>query len=360
MPLLPEILRRAVRSRLPGASRTGRTDARAAPTASLYFTEPLHDLIDLSGHAVAARPVKRLTATLYACGRAAVVIRYAGPAELAALKQFRFERVYLIVDDDLHAAGPGDGLPPAYRHKLIAYRQGALAALLAFVTHVVAPSEAILARYPDKTGLRLGPVQCHVPGGLGHHRVAGGLDIIIASTRSHIADITSLAPALAKFLRERPDARLTTFLGGVIPGPLRGLGNAVHLRALTWLGYRRFVAENRFHVALAPARHTAFNTARSWSKIHDHAGFGAAGLYPAQPPFEPTIADGQSGLLLPEAPEAWVAALHRLADRRPDVAALAAGGQALSRALGDPKRILDFWLKELDLDPERLADLRDA
>jgi hypothetical protein len=348
MPLLPDILRRAVRARLPGMVRPGAADTRAAPTASLYFTEPLHELIDFAGDR-AERPIKRLTATLYGCGRAAVVVRYAGPAEFAALKRLGFERVYLIVDDDLHAAGPDDGLPAAYRRKLIAYRSGALAVLLGFVSHVVAPSEAILARYPGKIKLRLDPAQCHLPGGLAHHQAPGGLDIVVAATRSHTADVAALAPALGQFLRERPDARLTTFLGGIAPKPLRGLNNVVHLRALSWLGYRRFVAENRFHVALSPARPTAFNTARSWSKIYDHAGLGAAGLYPAQPPFSAVVADGKSGLLLPGAPEAWVAALNLLAERRRDTVALAAGGQALARELGDSRRVFNFWSHELGL-----------
>lgn len=349
MPILPRLLRHAVRASLPGAAARRARDGRAAPTASLYFTDPLRGLIAPTGRQE-ARPVRKLTATLYASDAAAVVIRYAGPEELALIRNGGYRKVVLVADDDFHAAGPGDGLPLAYRRRLIAYRDGALQALLPFVTHVAAPSDAILAHYPGKAGLRIDPVQCHGNAPLDHHRAAGGITMIYAGTQSHAGDIGVIAPVLARFLRETPGAHLTTFLHGHVPKPLRRLPNARHLAVMPWPSYRQFVAANRFHIGLAPALDTGFNRARSVSKLHDHAGFGAAGLYAALPPFAGVIEPGVSGLLLPMVPEAWLGTLRELAEARSKVAAIAAAAQKLSQAVGRPDRLRNFWLKTLDID----------
>jgi hypothetical protein len=118
---------------------------------------------------------------------------------------------------------------------------------------------------------------------------------------------------------------------------------------MSWERYRAFVAAHRFHIALAPALDTTFNRARSLSRLHDHAAYGAAGLYSDHPPFAGTIADGASGRLLPNDPEAWQAALLDLTDDRDAVRLLAEGGQRLSAALGDHGRVRSFWQRELGL-----------
>jgi len=48
---------------------------------------------------------------------------------------------------------------------------------------------------------------------------------------------------------------------------------------MSWEKYRAFVACHRFHIAIAPALDTAFNRSRSLSRLHDHAAYGAAGLF---------------------------------------------------------------------------------
>lgn len=150
-------------------------------------------------------------------------------------------------------------------------------------------------------------------------------------------------------MKQRPDARLTTFLNGHAPRSLRMLPNAIHLPMMEWTRYRAFVAENRFHVAIAPALDTPFNRARSISKLHDHAAFGAAGVYSHQQPFDRIVANGKSGLLLSNEPHEWRDTLLELASRRDKTLKLADGGQVLSQTLGDMRRVRNFWLRELEL-----------
>lgn len=348
MAFLPDIVRRAVKAKLAKGLRIARRKFVQIPSGALYFADPLADLIGNRGEHP-ERPIRRLGHNLYVCGRRAVVIRYATAKDIRILARRRFEQVYLVIDDDFFALAENDGLPDDYRHRLIGYRDGAFRELLPYVTDVVAPSETILRGFKRKRAMQLDPAQCHQAGALAHHGGKRPFDVVFAATRSHLDDLAHIAPVMAQFLEMRPDARLTTFLNGHAPKPLRRLGNAIHLPMMDWTDYRVYVAQNRFHAAIAPALDTPFNQARSISRLHDHAAFGAAGIYSRQKPFAGIVADGQSGVLLPNEPGAWLDMLLRLADDREHTRSLAEGGQVLSRTLGDMRRVRNFWLKELGL-----------
>lgn len=346
--LFPEVVRRAVKIRLAQNLPLRARKARLLPSDSLYFADPLADLVG-NRRDNPDRPIRRISPHLYAAGRRAVLIRYATPRDIQVIERRRFERVYLVVDDDFFSLTENDGLPADYRRRLIAYRDGPLQRLLDLVTDVVAPSGSILVGYRRQRAILLDPAQCHQAGALVHHQQARPFEVVFAATRSHIQDLNHVAGALAEFLRLRPDARLTTFLNGHAPRSLKKMPNAIHLPMMEWDRYRVFVAENRFHAAIAPALDTPFNRARSISRLHDHAAFGAAGVYSRQAPFAGIIADGQSGLLLANEPQQWCEALLQLAANRTLTQSLAAGGQVLSQTLGDMRRVRNFWLRELAL-----------
>jgi hypothetical protein len=116
---------------------------------------------------------------------------------------------------------------------------------------------------------------------------------------------------------------------------------------LDWPGYRAFIAKNRFHAAIAPALDTPFNRARSVTRLHDNAAFGAAGLYSRQPPFHDVV--GTGGFLVENNVEAWQAALETVITDRALTRGIASEGQALSRRLGDPALVRNFWIRELGL-----------
>ena len=348
MALLPEIVRRVVRAKLSGGFAPSPRNQKQLPSISLYFSDPLSDLI-AAEEGDSGRPITRLSRTVFACGAAAIVVRYAHKRDLATLKARRFDKIYLLMDDDLETLEQSEGLPVDYRKKLIVYRDGPFRRLLDMVTDVVAPSENILKAYGRKRAVHLDPAQCHKAAALVHHHNPRPFDIVFAATRSHLHDLDHIAAALADVLQRRPDARLTTFLNGHAPRVLRNLPNAIHLPMMEWQRYRAFVAENRFHAAIAPALDTPFNRARSISKLHDHAAFGAAGVYSRQQPFDRIVAHNQSGLLISNQPEEWRDTLLDLAERREETLKLAAGGQVLSQTFGDMRRVRNFWIRELGL-----------
>ena len=348
MALLPEIVRRVVRGRLGLGNAQPAQKHKHMPSISLYFTDPLSDLI---GSPVdhPGRPIQRLSRTVFAYGNTAVVVRYAQKRDLQVLRSHPFTKIYLLIDDDLESLDEADGLPSDYRRKLIGYREGPYRRLMEMVTDVVAPSENILRGYHRKRAIQLDPAQCHQAGALGHHEPGRPFDVVFAATRSHLQDLNHIAPALAEVLTARPDVRLTTFLNGHTPRCLRNLPNAIHLPMMEWNSYRAFVAENRFHAAIAPALDTPFNRARSISKLHDHAAYGAAGIYTSQQPLDRIVIHNKSGLLLSNEPSEWRDALLELASKRERAHRLAAGGQVLSQTLGDMRRVRNFWIRELGL-----------
>lgn len=330
------------------AFRRPRGKKEVSPSVSMYFSDPLADLID-NDESFSGRPIQQLSPSLYVCGQNAVVIRHTNWEELKILRKGNFEKVYLLIDDDLDCLGEADGLPPDYRARLMRYREGPFRHLLEIVTDVVAPSEHILKSYQRLRTLRLEPAQCHKMTGLDHHNSSDRVDIVFAGTRAHVFDFEHVAPAFAEVLRRHPNVRLTTFLKGHVPKELRRLPNAVHMQPMGWQQYRRFVGANRYHIAVAPALPTAFNHARSISKLHDHAALGAAGIYTSQAPFDQIVSHGRSGLLLSNNPAEWRDTLSHLVEKREKVLKVAQGGQILSETLGNMSRVRKFWTDELGL-----------
>ncbi len=332
----------------PPRFRVPRARKEVSPSVSMYFSDPLADLID-DDESYSGKPIQQLSPSLYVCGSKAVVIRHTSREELKILRQGKFERIYLLIDDDLDCLGDADGLPADYRARLMSYREGPFRNLRELVTDVVAPSERILKSYRRKRTLRLEPAQCHALPGLDHHEAQGTLNIVFAGTRAHIFDFQHVAPAFADVLRSHANVRLTTFLQGHVPKELRRLPNTVHMQPMGWQQYRRFVGANKFHIAVAPALPTAFNHARSISKLHDHAALGAAGIYTSQAPFDQIVSHGRTGLLLGNNPQEWRDTLSGLVGERETVRRVARGGQLLSEALGNMNRVRAFWADELGI-----------
>jgi hypothetical protein len=184
-----------------------------------------------------------------------------------------------------------------------------------------------------------------------HFAESSPVRLVFTGSRSHVGDLEAIAPALERLCTSGPHIELTTFLGSAAPRRLRRLGNVVNRPALAWTAYREVMATDRFHIALAPFRRTATNECRSHNKVHDHAAFGAAGLYGDILPYRQILADGRDGLLLAPISEAWFEALARLIEDPASARRLAGSGAALSRRVGSPEQLRAFWCDHLGLDP---------
>ncbi|MGQ7793011.1 hypothetical protein ACUN0C_11430 [Faunimonas sp. B44] len=314
------------------------------PTVDIYVRYAVGDLIrDWPWQR--GRPVVPAGRTGFRCGDALVIVRYADPATLRSARSAR--EVFYLLDDDLWALDADAGLPEYYRRRLARFRDEVLPGILDVATAIVTPSQAILDRLKPIPGALLAP--CLPAPRLAPPR--GGLSeparIVIPATGSHAEDVGMIAASIRSVVARRPDVVVTTFLGDRAPAELAGLPNVRNERQSAWPGYRRRLAEDCYDIALAPARDTAFNRARSTSKILDVAQLRAAGLYSAREPYAGVIRHGEDGLLLPDDPDAWAEAILSLVEDRARARDLALAGQETALRIGDPARVRTFWMERL-------------
>jgi glycosyltransferase involved in cell wall biosynthesis len=314
------------------------------PTADIYFLNAMRDLVGAEGGVTALGP------NVYGAGGRFVILRYAGDAELARLEQARPQRLFYVVDDDLEALARSAELPAGYRSRLTAFVARSLPRILAMADVVLAPNALLLARFPGHETQLIWPSYCTVCDGFAHFAEAAPLRLVFTGSRSHALDFELIAPALERLCKANPAIELTTFLGSSGSARLRRCANVVNRTALPWASYRDYMAKARFHIALAPFRRTATNECRSHNKIHDHAAFGAAGLYGDIAPYREVVSHAADGLLLPPDPDAWFAALARLIDDPAPALRLAEAGASLSRRIGSRSRLRAFWCEKLGLD----------
>lgn len=216
---------------------------RDIPTVSIYFSGALRELI---GDRLGAdtKPIRRVSPTVFVCGNAAVIVRYASPETLNFLERRQFERLFYVIDDNLHCLGDGDGLPTDYRRRLLVYRERVLPRILDLATDVVSPSDKVLSHFPDKTCHRLDPAQCHDVASLEHFEGEKPISLVFAASRSHLADLQMIEPALVALLADNPAINLTMFLGQYAPDSLHKLPNVRNFAPMPWDAYRQFVRSN--------------------------------------------------------------------------------------------------------------------
>lgn len=335
-----------------GAAMLARLGSRAAtpgwlkavtPTADIYFINAMGDLLSSEGGVTALGP------NVYGANGIFAVLRYASDAELAMLETARPHRVIYVVDDDLAALSRSGELPAGYRSRLAGFVERSLPRILAMADTILAPNPLLLARFPNHdTGL-IQPSHCTVCDDFAHFEEGATLRLLFTGSRSHAGDLEAIAPALERLCKRHPEIEITTFLGPAAPAPLRRLHSIVNRAALPWASYREVMATERFHVALAPFRRIPTNECRSHNKVHDHAAFGAAGLYGDILPYRETVSHGRDGLLLAPEPEAWLDALARLVRDPAPARRLAEAGAGLSRRIGDPARLRAFWREQFGL-----------
>jgi hypothetical protein len=308
----------------------------------------MHDYIgDRVG--VDTKPIRRIAPTVFVANNAAVVVRYASHETMNFLERRRFRRLYYVIDDNLYCLGEGDGLPCDYRRRLLVYREKLLPRLLEITTHVVSPSEEVLSHFPDKIRLRLDPTQCHELGPLDHFEQGRPVSMVFAASRSHLEDLQMIEPALVALLRNNPSVTLTMFLGQHAPLSLQRLPNVRNYAPMPWDVYRQFVRNNRFHLGIAPSRSTPFNRSRSISRFHDHAAYGAIGIYSDQAPFSGVVDHGRTGLLVGNDTDSWYRILSELVRRLGDIRHMAQEAARTSQLLGDAARTEFFWRQQLSL-----------
>ena len=330
------------------------------PTATIYFAGPLAGLIGRPGDR--ARPIWRLGPNVYhrhGPDPHTIVLRSFDARTRAVMVRHGPAKLHYVIDDDVAAGAEEPDLPPRYRKRLARLRDGVMRTMLAHAHHVYAASAHLAEALRPLNGPveQIGPALAAPVADLAHHDVsplhgasplhdASPLRLVFPGTRSHCADLESVAADLGRFLTARPQVTLTTWLGDAAPAALR-LPNATHRASLDWPSFREVLGRERYDVALLPARPTAFNASRSHNKVLECACLGATPLVGRAMPYAELLASAGAGTVVEDG--GWLAALERLDADRATLRAQAEANAALARRLGRPERLVRFWSERLGL-----------
>lgn len=320
------------------------------PTTAIYFADLFEGQIGEANDN--NRIIKRIEPNVFRVkGKTdtTVIFRYVSKPLLDAMSRERDSRILYVLDDDLESAKVDENLPRDYRKRLQMLQDQIVGPICGIADEIIAPSQRILDSIRAGNSSLISPAFIHPAPDLSHHEDPATIDIVFNGSRSHLGDLEMILPALNAVLDRHPQARLTTFLGKYAPRGLSG-PHVSHLNPLSWEDYKKFLRANRFHIAVGPARPTKFNSARSSSRIMDNAGFGVAAVYSARQPFDRWVEHGRNGLLVDDDPASWIAALDSLILDGALRGALAGGGVALAKTLGDRANARKFWREKLNLD----------
>ena len=221
----------------------------------------------------------------------------------------RLRRLIFLMDDDLLDRSATEGLPVLYRWKILrlaTWQRGWLERMRA---ELWVSTPFLAEKYADM-GARVVPPLPLV-------EQAPPPCVFSHATASHHAELEWLRPVIEQVLERKPeigfeltgDRRITRFY--------RDIPQVTVTPPTPWVTFRRFSEVPGRRIGLAPVLDTPFNRARSPTRFFDITRAGAVGLYSETGPCRSLVAHNVEGLLLPNQPAQWAAAVLNLIEDEP-------------------------------------------
>jgi processive 1,2-diacylglycerol beta-glucosyltransferase len=131
-------------------------------------------------------------------------------------------------------------------------------------------------------------------------------------SQPHGYDFKPVTPAIRHIL-EKYKGRVIFKFVGCFPEGLRGLSGIFHTEVIDPYGqYARFVKNSRFDIAFAPLEDNAFSQSKSNIKFLEYSICGYPGIYSRVGPYIDSVVHNETGLLIGNTTDEWIAALERL------------------------------------------------
>jgi len=329
--------------------------ARRLPSTDLYFA---HTNTHLIARWWRRAPIKALGANCFVAGNTLILIRQDDPALMRRALDWPHRLIYLV-DDDIGAAQDDPHLPDGYRRRLAAFDRDYHRRLLRRADILLVPSLQLADRLVDQ-GLaaairHIDPVW-NLPIADQHHYAGLGrgapLRIIHLGSGSHAGGLAAIAPAIRDVLDRHADVQFTYIARQPVHPALARTPQVRRLRPMCWPRYRRWLAGQRFHLAVYPLDLTPFDRARSGNKLIEHGVVGAAAIYPGD--WAPAEILGGGAILATSDPANWLPTLIAAVSDRESLARIATDAAVALRRYNAPQVQRNLWhsLLKSEVDPE--------
>ena len=310
------------------------SNAAARPARLLVLTEAdipsavlgLHSVLDslaATGHCELRKgtSVSARANDLAWCD-ALLLVRGASPAELRIAREAQRlgRRVATYLDDDLENV-------PADARSAYFFRSAVVSAGVASIIReadlvlVCNPllGEELTRRHGVATTLLLQPVPSPDPEGepvavTAEPNLARRLRIGFLGSVDHAGFLDELLGEALRRLDFQQGHAIDFVFCGAKPQLVAALGASWHPFDPDFRRWRQTAAGLRLDIGLAPLRESSFHRFKYWNKYLEYGSLGIAGIYSAGSPNAQIVRDGETGLICPNEPEAWLDALRRLID----------------------------------------------
>jgi hypothetical protein len=141
--------------------------------------------------------------------------------------------------------------------------------------------------------------------------------------------------------------RVSFVFCGANPSVAGAVGAEHHDFVLGLSAWRALARSLGVQIGLAPLPDTPFHRCKYWNKFLEYGSLGIAGVYSATPPHADVVVDRETGLLVPNEPDAWRAALRELVEDRELRIRLAGNASRMVEARFSDAALMPGWLESL-------------
>ena len=241
---------------------------------------------------------------------AVIFVRGDSDFECTLAKKLAQAGKYLIyvLDDDLL------NVPPylaSYSHYAAASAQKNIKTLMAYCHCLLTPSERLAQKYGaqfDRIILIEEPALCSKR----QEKSGEVIRIGFAGSIDRTQDLEQILAQPLRNIRKKYGDRVAIEFFGTNPNIAQELGCRHYPYAQDYAAYRETMESLCWDIGLAPMPNTAFHACKHYNKFIEYGSFGIISICSALPPYDRVVRNWENGVLCPNEPEVWEAALSRL------------------------------------------------
>ena len=281
-------------------------EPRHIPTTSFYVRSRIPKGVASRRYDSVARPPHNLSMEE---GTWVIIVRHASRRWLKSLLEERSKitKVTYLKDDDIASVFSARDLPWYYA-LWTGWRYLTIRGLLSkLVSEIVVSTQELAERYPASNPSVWEP---HYDDTSEFHSET--LVYFYHATITHLREMRWLVPIVRRVQQAVPNAWFEIIGDASVARMFRGIPRVRVIHPMNWPDYQAYIQSVRYDVGLAPLHDTAFNRARSHTKLYQITRASAAGIFSDVIPYSRKIVDGATGVLCKNHRYLWVKSIIAL------------------------------------------------